>query len=321
MKKTYMTTLLFILISFCSTYAQSNSLKETDVTLNTPSGEIKGILREPVTSTKTVVIILSGATRTDRDGNQPQTKNNSLKMLAEALVQKELAVLNFDKRGVGLSQRAGANESLVTLDTYVTDTKDWIKFLKEEKGFEKVVIIGHGEGSLIGMMASAGNSSVSKFISLAGTSLKASDATKAQFSTMPANIRDVVYKNIEKLERGEHIERVPQEWSVLFRAGLQPYLISLYKHNPVEEIAKVSIPTLIIQGDKDVQASVEDAELLATGSPNATKVIIENMNYVLKKCDKVGHQNQLNTYLKPDFPLNKDLVPAITDFIFDTIDK
>ena len=45
------------------------------------------------------------------------------------------------------------------------------------------------------------------------------------------------------------------------------------------------------------------------------------MNYVLKECDKIGHQNQLNTYLKPNFPLNKDLVPSITNFIFEKEEK
>lgn len=317
MKKRISITLLLSALISTTLFADNVTIKESEITLTTTTGELKGILREPTNPTKTAVIILSGAARTDRDGNQPQTKNNSLKMLAEALTKEDIAVFNFDKRGVGQSQRAGTDEAKVTLDTYVADAKDWITLLKEQKAFENIIVIGHGEGSLIGMMASTKNPLVSKFISIGGTSRKASEATKAQFANQPANIKNVVYENIDKLEKGERIERVPQEWSVLFRSGLQPYLISLYRHNPTEEISKLTIPTLIIQGDKDVQASVEDAEHLAKSNTKANKVIIENMNYVLKECDKIGHQNQLNTYLKPNFPLNKDLVPSITNFIFE----
>lgn len=290
-------------------------MKEINLTLSTASGEIVGILREPHNSTQTVAIIISGAARTDRDGNQPQTKNNSLKMLAEDLVKKDIAVLNFDKRGVGLSQLAGSNEDKITLDTYVSDVKEWIKLLKKEKYFDNIVVIGHAEGALIGMLASIDNSNVSKFISIGGTSKKASDITREQFASMPANVKNIIYQNIDRLEKGERIERVPQEWNVLFRSGLQPYLISLYKHNPKEEISKVSIPVLIIQGDKDVQSSVEDADELAIANPKARKVIIENMNYVLKQCDQIGQEKQLNTYLKPNYPLNKDLIPTISAFI------
>lgn len=315
MKKLFSSIAILFALSTSYLFAESGAITEKEVTLTTSTGEIKGTLREPETSTKTVAIIISGAARTDRNGNQPQTHNNSLKMLAEALAQKDIAVLNFDKRGVGQSQKAGANEAKVTLDTYISDAKKWVELLKTEYSFDNIVLIGHGEGALIGMLASHENADVTKFISLGATSKKASDATKAQFATQPANVRNAVYSNIEKLERGERIERVAPEWNVLFRAGLQPYLISLYKHNPIEEIAKITVPTLIIQGDKDVQATTEDAELLASANTNAKKIIIENMNYVLKECDKEGHANQLNTYLKPNFPLNKDLVPTITEFI------
>lgn len=317
MKKLFFNLTILLSLSTSYLFAEDGVITQKDIALTTTTGEIKGTLRLPESPTKTVAIILSGAARTDRDGNQPQTHNNSLRMLAEALAQKDIAVLNFDKRGVGQSQKAGANEAKVTLDTYINDAKEWIDLLRSEYTFDNIVLIGHGEGALIGMLASQDNNNVSKFISLGATSKKASDATKAQFATQPANIKNVVYNNIEKLERGERIDRVAPEWNVLFRSGLQPYLISLYKHNPIEEIAKVGVPTLIIQGDKDVQASIEDAELLATANPNAKKTIIENMNYVLKECDKVGHSNQLNTYLKPNFPLNKNLVPTITEFIFE----
>ncbi len=55
------------------------------------------------------------------------------------------------------------------------------------------------------------------------------------------------------------------------------------KYDPANEIAKLKIPTLIIQGTTDLQISVNDAELLSKAKPDAQLVIIENMNHFLKE--------------------------------------
>ena len=55
----------------------------------------------------------------------------------------------------------------------------------------------------------------------------------------------------------------------LFRPSVQPYLISWYRYNPQEVIAKLRQPVLILQGDKDVQVSEEDAKLLKQSLPKA----------------------------------------------------
>ncbi|WP_419536539.1 hypothetical protein [Endozoicomonas sp.] len=68
----------------------------------------------------------------------------------------------------------------------------------------------------------------------------------------------------------------------LFRPSVQPYMISWVQYDPAIEVAKLKIPTLIIQGSTDLQVGIHDAEFLATASPKAQKVIIQGMNHVLK---------------------------------------
>jgi thymidine kinase len=49
------------------------------------------------------------------------------------------------------------------------------------------------------------------------------------------------------------------------------------------EIAKLKVPVLIVNGDKDIQVQISEAEHLHEAQPNAEYVIIQNMNHILKK--------------------------------------
>ena len=50
----------------------------------------------------------------------------------------------------------------------MTDVQGWIDRLSEDSRFSDVFVLGHSEGSLIGMLASVDNPKVKGFISLAG---------------------------------------------------------------------------------------------------------------------------------------------------------
>jgi pimeloyl-ACP methyl ester carboxylesterase len=52
-------------------------------------------------------------------------------------------------------------------DNYIQDAIGWIKFLKATQKFTTITVVGHSEGSLIGMIA-AQNENVSKIVSIAG---------------------------------------------------------------------------------------------------------------------------------------------------------
>jgi hypothetical protein len=106
----YLTTnLLILLILNSALFANEISLIDsTSVELNTKTGIIYGTLLIPnnIIGKMPVVIIIAGSGPTDRDGNNPMMKNNSLKLLAEALTNNGIATLRYDKRGVGESVKA-----------------------------------------------------------------------------------------------------------------------------------------------------------------------------------------------------------------------
>ena len=82
------------------------------------------------------------------------------------------------------------------------------------------------------------------------------------------------------------MDSIPPFLMSLFRPSVQPYMISWMKYDPVIEIAKLSIPSLIIQGTTDIQISVEDANLLAEANSFSELVVIDGMNHILKESEK-----------------------------------
>ena len=300
--------LLFLVIPFFSLS------QEEEITLKTKTGDIKGSLLVPSNSEKaSVVLIISGSGPTDRNGNNPNMTNNSLMMLANELKKNGIASLRFDKRGIGESTSSGMQESDLRFENYVNDVKGWVDLLKESNKFSKIIVLGHSEGSLIGMIASQ-KAEVEKFISVAGAGNSAGDIIREQLKAQPAFVLNQSLPIIEKLENGEREENVPQMLYALFRPSVQPYMISWFKYDPQIEVAKLNKPVLIVQGTTDIQVSVLDADKLASANNKAQKQIIEGMNHILKEADMDRLKN-IQTYSMPDLPLKKPLIEIIVKFI------
>ena len=300
---------IFILLITSALFAQ----KEETVTLKTSTGNIEGTLLIPESTEKIpVALIIAGSGPTDRDGNNPMMQNNSLKMIAEGLAKNNIASLRYDKRGIAKSKDAGLKESELRFENYIEDAKEWIAILKKDARFGEVVIIGHSEGSLIGMIA-AQEENVDKFVSLAGAGEPAADLLRTQLSAQPDVLR-MSEPILHKLESGETVENVSPYLAALFRPDIQPYMISWFKYDPQKEIAQLQIPVLILQGTTDIQISVEHADKLSKANPAAELRVIQGMNHILKEAEADKAKN-IETYNIPDLPLQKGLMEAIVEFI------
>ena len=305
----------------------------TPIQLETPTGTIYGTLLEPEQTPKPmpVVLILAGSGPTDRNGNNLSgLHTNSYRMLAEALQQNGIASVRFDKRGVGASAAAGVDESELRFEHYVDDAVLWIELLsqksnhpaqsgtppKEGNRYSKIIVAGHSEGSLIGMLACIQSERADAFISISGVGRPVGEVLREQMSRQSRFVREAFLPILEELEQGNTVEDVPESLP-LFRPSVQPYMISWLKYDPRLEIKKLTIPILIIQGTTDIQVSVTDAENLLAANPNAKKVVITGMNHTLKSSSTTFTFLQRGTYTNPRYPLHKDLVPSIMQFIAD----
>lgn len=309
--------ILLVLVLFASLTVEASTntdtaFVETKIILHTKTGEIFGTLTTPEKFDKIpVALIIAGSGPTDRDGNNPMMKNNSLKILASELSKNGIATLRYDKRAIAESKAAGISETDLRFDDYVNDAREWVQLLKQDKRFSKVIVIGHSEGSLIGMLAGM---TADKFISVAGAGQSADKILKEQLSAQPKEVQDLSFPIIDSLKNGKKVDNVNPMLFSLFRPSIQPYMISWFKYDPQNEIKKLSIPTLILQGTNDIQVSVEDARRLSNANSKAHLVLIDKMNHIFKIVEG-DRQANLKTYNNPSLPIADELVKSITDFI------
>ena len=288
----------------------------SEIVLKTPTGDIFGTLTVPNNSKSSpIVLIIAGSGPTDRDCNSPLgLQTNAYKMLSENFAKNGISTLRFDKRGIAKSKPAMVRESELKLETYTNDVVAWISLLKSDKRFSSIIILGHSEGSLIGMIA-AEQTNVAGFISISGVGKSADKMLQEQLKTkLPPQLMDESNQILDSLKIGKTVSTINPNLAALYRPSLQPYMISWIKYDPAKEISKLKIPILIIQGTTDLQVTVNDSKLLSEAKPTAKLLIIENMNHVLKESDS-DIQKNMSTYNNPDLPLKAGLTDGIINFI------
>ena len=275
------------------------------------------LIPEGAPRVRSAVLFISGSGPTDRDGDSTMAgvKPANMRLLAEALAAQGVASLRFDKRGIGASRAAAPAEKELRFQTYVDDAVAWARFLKSQPGVGCVVIAGHSEGSLIGMLA-AQQVPVCGFISIAGAGRPIAVVMREQLAVQlpPATLAQVDAV-LAELRAGREVPGVPQT-DPLFRPSVQPYLISWLPLDPAAEIGKVKAPVLILQGDRDLQVALTDAQALAAARPDAKLSILPGVNHVMKAApaDRAGN---LATYADPSLPVDPQLVAQVFAFVRD----
>ncbi len=302
-----------ILISLLLIFNITRSQIKEEVNIEINNNEkLFGSLLIPDSHNKIIILIISGSGSTDRNGNGPLTKNNSLKMLAEKLYENGISSLRYDKRGVGKSTIKDFNEREIEFEDYIKDANKWIDFLKNDNRFNNIYVLGHSEGSLIGIISS-NKKDIKGFISISGSGYTASEIILKQLKNQPDIVKKESKEIINSLNKGITYLNVPEYLMALFRPSVQPYLISWFKYDPINEINKLNIPTLIIQGNKDLQVETDNADLLNSNSINSNLFIIDNMNHVLKNTP--SKEKNIRSYNDPNIELHEKLIPIILSFV------
>ncbi len=306
------TVFIFFLLSSYLLFSQTN--KEEELTLKSKPADLFGTLLIPENHKSTVVLIIPGSGPTNRDGNSTITgENNSLKYFAEGLANQGFSSLRIDKRGVGKSLTAMGKEADLRFDTYINDVIDWGFLILNDVRFKRLIIAGHSEGSLVGMVACQ-ELDVVGYISMAGVGFPIDSIITKQMETQPDSIKTEMAAIFQELKQGKEVEEVSIELLSLFRPSIQPYFISWLKYNPAVEIAKLTIPVLIVNGTTDLQVKIENAEKLHKASSKSKLVIIEGMNHIFKEAPENREKN-METYANPTLENVALLNSVVVDFI------
>lgn len=288
---------------------------ESSIHVSTRFGNLYGNLLMPAeTDPVPLVLIIAGSGPTDRDGNNPMMgQSNIYRNLALKLQENNIASVRYDKRGIGESSGALLKEEDLRFNYFVTDVIEWIRKLNQDDRFSSLILLGHSEGSLLALLA-ANEEPVDGVISVAGMGRNMVDVLRDQLSRQPEPQKSQALEVLEELGQGRMVREVPDDLKTLFRVEIQPFLLTMFRHNPAEAIAQLDIPVQIIQGTQDLQVKEVDAEKLHAANPDSDLVIIEGMNHVMRDGGSDEQQN-IMTYSRPDLPFSNGFIEHIISFI------
>lgn len=297
---------------------------EEEVVVETPWGLLSATLSSPDQGSDVVALIIAGSGPTDRNGNSGYGLNSwCYKMLSDELVEKGVAVMRYDKRGVGQSRlNDPTSVGDVLFEDFVDDASVCVAYLRS-RGFERVVVVGHSEGGEIAQhLALREDVAVEGIVLLCspGYSMDSILLTQLSAQLVPQHIGLMVTATniINAIKRGESVaeERVPKELMSLFHPSVQKFLHSSMAFDPQRLMAEITLPALIVSGGRDVQVSVDNGQRLMEVAQRGTYAFFENMCHVLKDAPSADRIEQLmGVYTNSQQPLSEGLSKTIVDFI------
>lgn len=303
---------------FTASAAQADPpVTESPITLKTMGSTLSGTLAMPKDANGKVpiVLIIAGAGSVNRDGNDANNdlNANTYKMLAYALGKAGIASLRYDKRMVGQST-SGDQEKNLSFEDYVDDATSLLNMLSGDERFSKIIIAGHGQGALVGAIAT-NEEPVKGYISLEGAgdpeAIMLTNAMKSQPEYKANNIK----RMLDSLRKGKTWDGIDISLYPIARPSIQPFVMSWCRYDPLREIRKLKMPVLIIQGTTDLEITEPNGyKLKSAAKSSAQLTIIRGMNFMLKDAPADRDKN-LATYKDPALPLNQEMVNTVVTFI------
>jgi uncharacterized protein len=307
-------------LSTAAVAAPPSAPVQTYVQAPGPLGPLKGTMLSPASDRLAMALIIPGSGPTDRDGNNPLgVKGATYRLLAEGLAEHGIGTVRIDKRGLFASSAAVADGNAVTIDDYVADVGAWIEVIRKDTGVSCVWLLGHSEGGLIALAAAQKLPDICGLILVSTAGRPLGEVLRTQLRANPANapILPQAMTAIAALEAGRRVDVAGMHPGLmpLFAPQVQGFLINAFSYDPAKLIAAVTKPVVIVQGRRDMQVGVDDAERLKDAAPKAELVLLPDVNHVLKTVTSDNPRANAATYADPSLPLAPGVVEPIAKFV------
>lgn len=272
---------------------------EQNITISNGKVTLDGTLCTPLQqSAAQTVLLLADSGPLDRNQNSVQAQLNIFNAVASHLAAHGVASLRYDKRGCGKSK--GNHDSAGHSDL-TDDAHCWLLYLKNESPVKNstLFLLGHGEGTLMSPQLAKNNDFVAGQILLSPflenyeiiIRRQAENALKeiAELSGFKGKfIRFFLRLSGDQIAKQKKlIQRIRKSRKATFKIRKQVINAKWIREMVTMEAATVhagvSIPTLIIGGEKDLQCAPDDVDKLASilTGPVQTQVF-DNLTHILR---------------------------------------
>ena len=293
--------------------------RQQEVTFDNASAGIRlaGTLSVPDgTGPFPAVVLIGGTGPGTRDENSYGHK--MFVVLADALNRRGIAVLRYDKRGIGAS---GGDFAAATIPDFASDAEAAVTFLRScpEIDAKHIGLIGHSEGGAIAPMIAVRNSAVRFVVLMAGPGMRIGrllnlqDARIARASGVPEEqiakrsvFFDKLYADLAtagsspaalSIARADIAQGVadkvirPDNADALAHLVTSPWARQAFNYDPIPTLRALRTPVLVLDGSRDLYVPPEDnlpaIKAALTGNPKATIVELPNINHMFQTA-KIG---------------------------------
>ncbi len=228
-------------------------------------------------------LLIGGSGPEDRD--ETIANHKPFLVIADALTRKGIAVLRYDKRGIGKS--SGNADTATTLDL-AADAQAGLAFLNSRKDIDgtRIGVIGHSEGAMIAAYLASRSKDIAWLVLLAApattgeeTLLKQSEligraggltdeqlAVSLDFDHSAYDLvreqkdPDVLSQKITALVKATGLDSAlpPAAFETQLRMLTSPWFRFFLDYDPLPNLKTVKCPVLALYGQKDLQVYSKD---------------------------------------------------------------
>jgi pimeloyl-ACP methyl ester carboxylesterase len=262
------------------------------------------------------VVIVAGSGPTDRDGNNPGgVAAATYRMLAEGLAARGIASFRYDKRSLPTS-KGTMNLFAVTLADFSGDALAAVRLVKARADIGPVVLLGHSEGGTLVSMAARDGAPVAGLVLVSAVGRNLTTVLREQLARqLPSGLLASFDTAWAGYIGSDTAVKSPAGLEMLFHPANRSFMKSWQAIDPVDLLRRLSIPTLIVHGETDVQTTPDDARQLASARPDVKLVLLPGVNHVLKLESGRTLAEQQKSYADGSLPLAPGVAPAIADFV------
>lgn len=238
-------------------YSKPDSFRERNVTVGEGEWTLPGTLSVPNGSGPFAAIVLvhdSGPL--DRDETIGGAK--TFKDLAEGLASRGIVVLRYEKRSRQYSARMAGMGGKTIQEETVDDAVAAAALLRAQKEVDpkRVYVLGHGLGGYVAPRIAQDDDKLAGLVILAGQVRPIEDLMVERSVN-----RGVTGKDLESVKalaaRVKALE--PADLDAPPILGMPAsYLLDLKGYDPSADAKKLTVPMLILQGERDIQSTMKD---------------------------------------------------------------
>ena len=297
--------------------------RREDVQFSNGDVRLAGTLISPTTQGKhPVIILVHGSGGVDREYMLP---------FARFLIRHGIAVLGYDKRGVGGST---GDWRTASFDDLAGDVVAAFEYLKTRNDVDptQIGLLGVSQAGWVMPLAAVRAKDIAFLISISGAGIPAAETTIDQSRnemTMNGMKPETVNQIVDLMKLQYHFARTGQDWdkyvvarnTLVARLGQAPesfpgsqtdpywgFIRRLYFYDPAPTLRQLKTPTLALFGalDNNIIAQKNkaawDSALRAAGNRDYTSLILPGANHIMLAA-KVGSNSEMPSLRRfvPDY--------------------